>query len=392
MSVGRRCDSDRLGSRRRRAGRAEAEVVAVVPGRRDHNDAGARDVRDRLDHRVRARVDRGRAARVVDDVHPVLDRLFERGDRLTRRRDVPGRGRDVEDAVVADPRVRRHAAQPRRRRMVAAARGSHAGAAGCDSRDVRPVERGSRVDRKPAPSGGAGREEAPCHDHLRRREGALSLGEAGRVAEAAGVERRVRLVDPVVDHGDLDAGARRSGRAGEGGRADHAGASVRLEVVANARIDARDRAERMEAGKAAHRQLNREAVEDDLEAVAESSGGEGGANGAGRRCLLRLDARKVGPGRRAGSVEPAGTERCEEPRPPRRCERREPERRDHSDAPGALRLRHPQRSLCDPRHGDVAERAVDGPECGRGGRCEGKRRDGNDEHELAAQAHRVAAL
>ena len=56
VRVGDGGDRDRVGRRPWRPGRAEAEVVAVVAGGDDRDDAGGRDVRDRLDERVVGRV------------------------------------------------------------------------------------------------------------------------------------------------------------------------------------------------------------------------------------------------------------------------------------------------------------------------------------------------
>ena len=64
----------------------------------------------------RWRVGLGAAAGEVDHVHPVGDRRLEGRDDLGRVGDVADRRRRVEDAVVADPRARRDAGEPGRRR------------------------------------------------------------------------------------------------------------------------------------------------------------------------------------------------------------------------------------------------------------------------------------
>ena len=83
-------DRDRVGSRARRAGGAEAVVLAVVAGGDHRHDARERRVVDRLVHRVVGRVGLRAAAREVDDVHAVGDRGLER---LRRSRACWPRGR-----------------------------------------------------------------------------------------------------------------------------------------------------------------------------------------------------------------------------------------------------------------------------------------------------------
>ena len=102
-----------------RAGRAEAEVLAVVAGGDHRHDAGERRVVDRLVHRVVRRVGLRAAAREVDDVHAVGDCRLECVDDLRRVGLVAERRRNGEDAVVADPRLRRDAREARRPRVVA---------------------------------------------------------------------------------------------------------------------------------------------------------------------------------------------------------------------------------------------------------------------------------
>ena len=67
-------DGDRVGRGSRRAGRAGAEVVAVVAGGDHRDDACGGDVVDRLDQRVVRRIDLRAAAGEVDHVHAVARR------------------------------------------------------------------------------------------------------------------------------------------------------------------------------------------------------------------------------------------------------------------------------------------------------------------------------
>ena len=183
-------------------GRAEAEVVAVVAGRDDRDDAGGGDVADRLDERVVGRVGLGPAAGEVDHVHPVADGGLERGDDLRRVGDVPDRRRHVEDAVVADPRAGRDAREAGRRRVVAAAGARRARR--CRRRCRRRACRGRTrrgSTREPAARAGAGPEERARDDHLRRRPAACRpCGKPARVAEARpGRRSGFVVVDAVVD-------------------------------------------------------------------------------------------------------------------------------------------------------------------------------------------------
>ena len=184
VGVGERGNRDRVRRGPGRARRAEAVVVAVVACRDHGDDAGGSDVPDRFDDRVARRIDLRAAAREVDHVHPVAHRCFERGDDLGRVAHVTdGRG-DVEDPVVADLRTRRDTGQSRRLRVVRAGGCGRARVAGCDSRDVRAVEGGLRVERETGLVVRAGADEGARHDHLRRRPLLAALREARRVAVA----------------------------------------------------------------------------------------------------------------------------------------------------------------------------------------------------------------
>ena len=189
VGVRERGDGDRVRRGSGRARRAEAVVVAVVAGGDHGDDAGGGDVPDRLDDRVARRIDLRAAAREVDHVHAVAHRRFERGDDLGRVAHVThGRG-DVEDPVVADLRARRDTGQSRRLRVVRACGCGRAGVAGCDSRDVRAVEGGLRVERQPGLVVRADADEGARHDHLRRRPLPAALREARRVAVALRARR-----------------------------------------------------------------------------------------------------------------------------------------------------------------------------------------------------------
>ena len=101
--------------------------------------------------------------------------------------------------------------------------------AGGDPGDVRPVLRlaaGRRAASRSA-SSAPGRRERAGDDHLGRRVGRVALRVAGGHREAGRREERMRLVDAVVDHADLDPVARgRERRAPDLRRADHLRALV----------------------------------------------------------------------------------------------------------------------------------------------------------------------
>ena len=80
-------------------------------------------------------------------------------------------------------------------------------------------------------------DERAGDDHLRRRPLRAALREAGGVAVALRVEERVRLVDAVVDDGDLHPLAAAAAGGCERARADQARAAVERERVAVARVE-----------------------------------------------------------------------------------------------------------------------------------------------------------
>ena len=196
--VGRRRDGDRVGRVRRRADRAVAELVEVVP-RRDHrHDAGLRGARRSRGRRGRGRLDLGLAEREVDHVHPVGDRRLDRGGDLGRVAVEPeARRRDRQRLVVAEVRARRDAREedaPRPR---------------CRGRPRRCRRRGSRGTSRCCSGRRASPRTSTCG--RRRRERALrrspsascsvreALREAGRIREAGRREVGVAGLDPVVD-------------------------------------------------------------------------------------------------------------------------------------------------------------------------------------------------
>ena len=202
--------ADRVGRGRRRAGRPEAEEVAVVPGRDDRHDAGAYDVRDRLDEDVRARIGLRAAAREVDDVHPVAHRGLERGHDLGAVRGAAAAERrrrgDVEDAVVADVRARRDSLEVVHRRMAAALLTRRRTLVGPPRRrsctpaitpgDERPVERAVAIERRTVRTRPR---ESASDDHLRATSARAPSGSPvdtrsrwGRGTDARGRRRRRR--------------------------------------------------------------------------------------------------------------------------------------------------------------------------------------------------------
>ena len=98
-----RCRASRPCRGRSRRGRCPRRSPGTTPA--------SDDVVDRLEHRVVRRIGLRAAAREVDDVHPVGDRGLERLDDLRRVGLVAERRRHGEDAVVADPGLRRDAAR-----------------------------------------------------------------------------------------------------------------------------------------------------------------------------------------------------------------------------------------------------------------------------------------
>ena len=186
--------------------RACAEVVVVVPGGDDGDDAcrGSRVERARDD--VAARLDLGLAAREVDDVHPVGDGRLDRGDdrRRVRVRAEPRVGLD-EHLVVAEVRARRDAGDAAPARC-----GVSAFPAAIPATCV-PWLESSSLERERALGDVArafGANDAR-DDHLRRREPLLPLRESRRHRVSGRIEERVARVDPRVDDPDLHALTRR---------------------------------------------------------------------------------------------------------------------------------------------------------------------------------------
>ena len=344
MAVRGRGDRDRIGRGSRRSRRSEAEVVTVV-ARRDHrNDAGVDDVRHGLHERVGSRLGGRPAAREVDHVHPVADCRLEGGDDLGRVGDMANAGRDVEDSVVADPGLRRDAREPGGRRMVASAGRARAASPGRDPGDVRAVERGGSVERKSPWTPGPRPGEAPGGDHLGGGEAPLSLGEARRVGEAARVEEGVQLVDPVVDDGDLHARAVGPGRGDERRRADHTRAAIERHRVADAGVEPGNERHRGQPSQLRVRQVDREAVEDDLKAPADARRWDRGSDRPRGGQLRGFEPCDVGPRGAALDVQPTRAHRAEEPRPTLGREGRLTQADDQPDPPSRMVPGHGDRS------------------------------------------------
>ena len=204
-------DGDRVGRGARRAGRAEPEVVAVVAGGDHGHDARERGVVHGLVHGVVRRIGLGPAAGEVDDVHPVRDGRLEGVDDLRRVRLMAERRRDGEDAVVADPRLRRDAGQVR------PSRGGRAlPARSCPRRRPRCRRRACRAARSCRTPWCFRVGTGPGKTRATITFGVVSFvspfGKPGGIGEAGGVEERAARVDARVDDPDLDALALVPGR------------------------------------------------------------------------------------------------------------------------------------------------------------------------------------
>ena len=369
MRVRHRSDGDRIGRCAGRPGRPEAEVVAVVSGRDDRNDAGCGDVVDRLDERVVCRVDLRAATGEVDHVHAVLHRGFEGGDDLRRVGDVPDRRRHGEHAVVAEPGARCDAAQPGHLRMISPGGRRRAGVTGSDAGDMRAVERRARIDREPSRCARVRAREHAGDDHLGRRPLLVALREALRIGEAARIEERIRLVDPIVHDRDLHPRAVGSALLLEHVGADHRRRVVERERVRHAGIHRRDRAEPDEGGQLLRRQRHGEPIEHDLEAASDARVGDR----ASQQCdllLLRLhEALHVRAGAGALDVQAPARSGCGEP--PTRVLRERRQREPHDDANPSRRREGGEHSGADARQRVVAECSLDGYEL----RCDRRRGD-----------------
>ena len=189
--------------------------------------------------------------------------------------------------------------------MVGACRRRRARVARRDAGDVRPVERGLRVDRQLGAVVRACADERAGDDHLRRRPLGAALREAGRVAVALRVEEGVRLVDAVVDDGDLHPLAAAAAGRRERTRADQAGTAVERERVAVARIQLAREGELGRLRQLRRRQLDGHPVQE--QCVVPLDGGtrdrplQRGCCGP----LRALQLGDVGPGAAALHVQPA---------------------------------------------------------------------------------------
>ena len=293
VRVRNRRGRDRVRRAARRADRSEAERVSVVPGCDHGDDAGCDHVPHRCDQRVVCGLGRRATAGEVDDVHPVAHGEFEGVHDLRRVRDHADRGRHGKHAVVAEVRSRRHARQSAGRRMVGAPRGAGPRVAGGDAGHVRAVERRRRVDCEPPPATRGRPREDARDDHLGRRPGRAAPREAGGIRKRGRIEERVRRIDAVVDDPDLDALSARAGRLVQHVRADHGGAPVRVERVAQARVHPRHEAELHECGESCDREVDRQRVEDDLEPFLDPRLRDRTAELHGCAVLCGHDARQV---------------------------------------------------------------------------------------------------
>ena len=372
-----------------RADRAVAEVVAVVAGGDDRNDAGRDHVLERLDQRVARRIGLGAATGEVDHVHPVVHGRLEGEHDLGRECvEAAGQGGHVEDAVVPDPRTRRDPGEPGHRRMVGAGRDDGAGDAGRDPGDVGAVEGAWPPEREPALSAGARPGESARHDHLARRPDASALREAGGIREAGRAEVRVRHVDAVVDDTDLDPLAEAAGVRPERVGVDHRRALVRVEVVAQARIDLAHSGDLEELRQVAVGQAHREAVEDQLVAMEDPRLRDRVPDLPGRGRLGPLEPCEVGLRGRARRVELAARPERLQAGAVARCERREAKPDEHGHASGGMAGRNPDHAVAEPRKRYFAalrqpDRAEPGGSGGGGGENEQRRK--KRQNEWAAQ-------
>ena len=146
----------------------------------------------------------------------------------------------------------------------------------------------------------------------------------------------MRLVDPVVDHADLDPVPRgRERRAPDLRRADHLGAAVEVAVVADALLHLAHAGKRGDPGGRVSRGDDRETVQHELVAPANASAWNRRFDARGHRCLLPLD---LGSGVRPLGERPAVQQRDELDRRtvgdrlPRRCRPRQRQRqRGHGE-------------------------------------------------------------
>ena len=305
MGVRERCDRDRVRGAAGRAGRADAVVVAVVAGRDHGHDARRRHVPHGFDQGVAERIGLRAAAGEVDHVHAVADGRLEGGDDLGRVADVADGRRHVEDPVVAEVCARRDAREPGRQGMVGAGGCGRAGVARRDPGDVGPVERGLRIDREAGAVVRARADERAGDDHLRRRPLRAALREAGRIAVALRVEEGVRLVDAVVDDGDLHPLAAAAARGCERARADQAGAAVELERVAVARIELAREGELRRLRQLGGGQLDGHSVQEQGVVALDGGARDRALQRRGRRALRPLELGDVGLGAAALHVQPA---------------------------------------------------------------------------------------
>jgi hypothetical protein len=229
------------------------------------------------------------------------------------------------------------------------------------------VERCVTVDRQPARPTRVRPGKRSRDDHLRRRPLKGALGEACRIGVTGGIQERVRAVDAIVDDADLDPVAFCACQRLQLGCTDHRRAGVGCEVVANAGIDLLDEAEPRQRREVRDRQRDREAVEHDLVAPADSRRrdrahdpcrrdtlsrgelGEVAARGSGRHVQLRFAAVRRQPSALRG----------------RKGGKRQAD--DHADAAGGLVPWNAERARPDAGKVQLAEAAVDRDKSRTGG-------------------------
>ena len=127
--------------------------------------------------------------------------------------------------------------------------------------------------------------------------------EAGRVRVAGPLQERTAVVDAVVDDPDLHPLAVQPAQRGERCGADHVGAAVRGERVADVRVDLRDEAELHQSRKLARRQLDREAVQHDPVALVHLRLGNRALDSRHGGALCCGEPREIGLRRRGAGVQ-----------------------------------------------------------------------------------------
>ena len=226
-------------------------------------------------------------------------------------------------------------------------------------------------------------------DHLRRRPLPAALGEARRVGVTGGIQERVRAVDAVVDDADLDPVALRACERLQLGCTDHRRAGVGGEVVADAGIDLLDEAEARQRRELRYRQRDREAVEHDLVAPADSRRRDRAQEPCRRDTL---GGGKLGEIAARGSgrhVQPSFAAVRRQPSALRGRKGRERQADDHADAAGGLVPRNAERARPNAGKVQFAEVAVDRDKSRTGGNDPRERRRDRKETHRTAQGSAI---